>query len=289
MNYLYLFIATFFSAMLTVSARLYQNKNQGRINASLLYSTLVPVFAALGWLVLWCADLAFDIKVLPFALLYGCGYAAFNIGMLGALRFGSTSLTSLVKQMALAGVSVWGMFFWDAPLTLRSGVGIALIAISLALCLLTKEEGKKRNDLLKWLFYACLITVGNAGCAIVQRYQQMAFDYQHKNMFMFFGVLFAALLCVLYSLREDKRDWRAVFCGSWYYPALTGASSVLSNMFILLLIKNNFSPVILYPGMAVGGLMLTIIISLLGFRERIRPLQWCGLAVGAVSLVLLNL
>ena len=49
------------------------------------------------------------------------------------------------------------------------------------------------------------------------------------------------------------------------------------------------SPVILYPGMAVGGLMLTVLFSFFGFKERLRPLQWCGLAAGAVALVLLNL
>jgi len=35
--------------------------------------------------------------------------------------------------------------------------------------------------------------------------------------------------------------------------------------------------------------LVTILITFFGFREKLRPLQWLGLAVGAVSLVLLNL
>ena len=289
MNYIYLFIATTFSAMITIGGRLYNTKTKGVTNVSMLYMMLVPSFAALGWLCLWCIDFSFDIRVLPYAMLYGVGYTLFTVGMLGALDCGSTSLTALVKQVALVGVSFWGFLFWDTALTITSGLGIALIIISLALCLLTNEAKNGKNNLLKWLLFALMVAVGNAGCSIVQRYQQMAFDYQHKNMFMFFGVLFSALVSVIISLREDRANWKSAVKASWLFPAITGLSSVLSNVFILLLVKKEFSPVILYPGVAVGGLMLTIIISLIGFREKIRTLQWLGLAVGAVALVLLNI
>ena len=76
---------------------------------------------------------------------------------------------------------------------------------------------------------------------------------------------------------------------SWPFAFLAGCSGAASNVFILLLVKRQLSPVILYPGTAVGGLMLTTLITFFGFREKLRPLQWLGLAVGAVSLVLLNL
>ena len=106
---------------------------------------------------------------------------------------------------------------------------------------------------------------------------------------MFFGVLFATVVCVVISLREDKKKWGKAFRSSWMFPALTGASSVISNVFILLLVKYKMSPVIIYPGVAVGGLMITILISSTFFREKLRPMQWCGLLVGAVALILLNL
>lgn len=134
-----------------------------------------------------------------------------------------------------------------------------------------------------------MITIGNAGCSIVQRYQQTAFDYQHKNMFMFFGVFFAAITCFLLALKEPRDNWSVAFKTSWVFPCLAGFGTVLCNVFILLLIKYNMSPVIIYPGVAAGGLMFTILISIACFREKLRFAQWCGLLVGAVALVLLNL
>lgn len=289
MTYCYLVMAMTFSAMITISGRLYNNKNEDRANVSNLYNMLVPIFASLGWLVFWVSDFSFEVKVLPYSILYGVCYSCFTIGMLGALKVGSTSLTALVKQVALVGVSVWGFAFWNTSFTLASVIGIILIVISLALCLITKEKQKDSNNTFKWLLFAALITVGNAGCSIIQRYQQMAFDYQYKNMFMFFGVFFASIVCFFLALKEDKSNWGTAFKTSWIFPALTGFSSAISNVFILLLVKYEMSPVIIYPGIAVGGLMITTIISLLCFRERLRLMQWCGLAVGAVALVLLNL
>ena len=64
---------------------------------------------------------------------------------------------------------------------------------------------------------------------------------------------------------------------------------MLSNTFILLMIKAQLSSSIIYPTVAVGGLILTILISLISFKERLRPLQWCGIVIGSVALVLLNL
>lgn len=289
MAYIYLLIAMTFSALLTVVSRIYNNKCRGIENVSALFSLVVSFSAAVSWFVLWCTDFTFDLRVLPYSLLYGVAYTLFTVGMLGAIKTGSTSLTALIKQVALVGVSFWGFAFWDTPITALAITGIVLLILSLFLCLITKEAKNDSYDLHKWLLCAGMITVGNAGASIIQRYQQMAFDYKHKYMFMFFGLLSAFLFCALTALCEDKKNWSRVLKSAWAFPAMAGAATALANVFILLLVNSDMSPAILYPGVAVGGLMITTVISFVFFRERLRPLQWVGLAVGAVSLVLLNL
>jgi len=289
MSYFYLFMAMLFSAAITVGSRFYNQKNQGVDGAAGLYRLLVPCSGILMWFVLWLLEPSFDLRVLPYSLLYSLCYLSFTMGMLGAVKTGSTSLTGLVKQAALAGVSLWGFVFWDTRFTPAVGLGIGFLILSLGLCLITREERSKTYDLRKWLVFAAMVAVGNAGCSIVQRYQQMAFQYQHKNMFMLFSVFFAAVWALLLSIKENKQNWKAAAKTSWPFAFLAGCSGAASNVFILLLVKRQLSPVILYPGIAVGGLMLTILITFFGFREKLRPLQWLGLAVGAVSLVLLNL
>lgn len=289
MLFFYLFLAMVFSAMITFAGRFYDNAPANGTEPPALYSALVALFAALSWGILWCGDFSFALGVLPYSLLYGLGYTSFTIGLLGAIKTGSTSLTALIKQASLVGVSFWGFAFWGAPITLQCCIGIALLLVSLPLCLLTKETKSDSHHLPKWLLFSAMIVVGNAGCSIVQRYQQMAFNYQHKNMFMFFGVLFSFFACALLVLRPLAKHPVALFGKRTVFPAMAGMSSALSNVFILLLIKKEMSSSVLYPGIAVGGLMITTIVAFSVFRERLRPLQWIGLVIGAVGLVLLNL
>ena len=103
------------------------------------------------------------------------------------------------------------------------------------------------------------------------------------------ALAFSSLLCLLLALRENKANWKSTIKRSWLFPALSGGGGALSILFMLLLVKLNMSPVILYPGVAVGGLLITILFSVFLFREKLRPQQWLGLFIGAISLVLLNL
>ena len=288
MNILILFGSMLASAMITVGSRLYRARTEDCADAGALYNFLVPATATLCWLIIFLTDPRLDPHILPYSVGYGVGYTFFTLGILGALRNGSTSVTALVKQLALVGVSIWGFLFWQTPVTVISVIGLILIVISLVLCLLKPEE-KKGYSLAKWAFYAVLITIGNAGCSIIQRYQQNAFDYQYKAAFMLFGVFFSSLVCLGIGLRSQRRDWGKALRRGWYGPCLAGASSAFANTCTLILIKRQMSSTIIYPGIAVGGLILTTLISFFFFREHLRPLAWIGLAVGAVALVLLNL
>ena len=288
MSILLLFCSMLCSAIITVGSRLYRARTEGCEGASGLYNFLVPASATFGWLIVFLTEPSFDVRVLPYAFGYGVGYSCFTLGMLGALKSGSTSVTALVKQLALVGVSFWGFFFWGTKVTLISVIGIVLIVLSLALCLLKREEGQGYH-LGRWAFYALLITVGNAGCSIIQRYQQEAFHYQYKSAFMLFGVLFSAIVCLLLGLRGPRGGWGTALRRGWYGPFLAGISSATANVCILQLIQWQMSSSIIYPGVAVGGLMITTLVSLIFFRERLSVSAWLGLAVGAVALVLLNL
>ncbi len=95
MNVLYLIMAMTFSAMITVDSRLYNQRNRERSHVTCFYNLLASCSASLGWLALFVFDFSFDVGILPYSLIYGFGYTAFTVGMLGALKHGSTSLTGL--------------------------------------------------------------------------------------------------------------------------------------------------------------------------------------------------
>ena len=295
MDYLYLLFGMLGMGGLSVFAAFYNRKNSARTGVSRLYTLLVASFAFLFWCVLYALDFSFEPRVLLYSLFYGVGYATAMLGVIGALGAGSVALTAFVKQFSFVFVSIWGYFFFPGErFTLQAGLGIALIAFSMFLCLVSgkhtpKVEGRPAVT-VKWLLYALMILGGNALCSILQKYQQMAYPGEHKSMMMVFGVGFAVITAAVFTLKEEKTHWRAAAKCSFHFPMLAGACSATLNLSILLLATSvTFSSGFVFSAMAVGGMVVTLLASLIAFREKLSFRQWAGIVIGTGALVFLNI
>ena len=63
----------------------------------------------------------------------------------------------------------------------------------------------------------------------------------------------------------------------------------LRNLFVIFLATSPISPSVIYPVIAVGGLSVSSIFSLVVFKEKLYWWQWLGILVGAVAVVLLSI
>ena len=291
MEYFYLVIATACSSSLSVIASFYNRKNIDRQNVSRLYALMVSIGVFCSWAVIYAFDLSFDPKVLLYSLLYGTCYALAMTGLINALKNGSTVLSEYVKSLSLVFVSVWGFIFWNVSLTVNVAIGLVLIALALFFLL---YKGKNVNVsskpiTLRWALFCLMLLVGNAGCSIVQKYQQMAFNGLHGKQLMFFGTMIAVLVCFIFSIKEDKTNWKMAAKRTGFFPIIAGISSAVLNLLIMILYTTTISTSVIFPVIAVGGLSLTVLVSIFIFKERLKPIQWIGLVVGVVAVALLNI
>ena len=288
MPYLYLLGAVGFVASANIIASFYNRKNEERKDPVPLYNLVYGIVVWLVWTVLYALDFSFEAGVLWYSLGFGVSYAVGVIGMIYALK-GPVALTSLIIQMSLIGTTVWGFMFWDAKFTPLVGVGLVLVVISLCLCLYKgkKEEGKFS---WQWLIAVACGFAGNAGCTIIQRSQQTAFDGAHGNMLMSFATLVSLLVSLVLYLRSDKSESK-VICKSpsVAYPVFGGVSNLLLNVCVMKLATSILPPSLVYPVIAVGGLAVVTLFSLFVFKEKMRWWQWLGIAIGAVAVGLLSL
>ena len=293
-DYLFLFFGMLGMGGLSVFAAFYNRKNRMRPGTSRLYTLMVVIAAFLGWCILYAFDFSFEPKVLLYSAFYGVGYATAMLGMIGALASGSVALTAFVKQFSFVFVSIWGYFVrWDT-FTWKPALGIAVIVLSMILCLVSGKNGKEQTGrpavTLKWVVFASMLLGGNVLCSLLQKYQQIAYPGEHKSMMMLFGVGFAIFFAFLFTLKEDKTHWRAAARDSFHFPLLAGGCSALLNLSILLLANSRvISSGLAFSGMAVGGLALTMIADVVVFRERLTVRQWVGILLGTGALVFLNL
>ena len=288
MNYITLLAAMVASSLLSIMSSLFGRQNTTAKNTSYLYSVVVTFSATITWAFICLVNGEFNSSVLTYSLLYGISYTAAMVGMFKAYQIGSVSLTAFIKQLSLIAVSFWGLLFWGIPLSVNVIIGLMLIIGALYLCFKPDKNAKVKVS-LRWCIYALMLLMGNAGCSIIQKYQQMAFDGNFGNMFMLFGTAAAFLVSLAFYLANFKNKPCGILKRSLFYPVIGGISSALLNLLILLLISSDMLESVIFPGIAVGGLTFTLLFSILIYREKLTKLQWCGISVGIVALVFLNL
>ena len=288
MPYLYLISSVFLAAATNVFGAFFNRKNETEKDSTAFYNLILCSASFLCWLIYYCFDFSFSWKVLPYSMGFGACYALCNIAYIKASKIGPASLTALFISFALLGTTVWGFIFWDAPVTVLGIIGIVLVACSVVLCLYEKKEEDKKFS-WKWLFWALMAFVGNAGCVIVQRTQQMHCNYQHAGMLMAFALLFAVLTNLFLWGRSDRTGDKQRLKTLGALPAMAGVGNFLLNLFVILLAATSLSPALIYPVIGVGELMVTMLFAVSVLKEKLKWWQWIGIAMGAVAILLLSL
>ena len=289
MLYIFLLVAICASASLSIMSKLFSEINDGKKNISSFYTALAVFSALVSWGVVCLVKGELEWRVIGYSLAYGLFYVTAMIGVFNAYKTGSTSLTAFVKQLSLIGVAFWGFIFWDIPIEINVVIGIVLIVVALYLCF-KKDRGEGAPIVsFKWVMYSSMLLLGNIGSSVVQKYQQMHFGGENGSIFMLFGMCIAFAVCVFLYLKGEKCRVREIKKVSLICPVVAGMSSMVLNLFTLALISSPMSESIIFPGIAVGGMILTILFSAVIYREKLRAVRWIGLLIGSVALVFLNL
>ena len=286
MPYLILIFSTLCVSSSSLIGSLYNRKNEGRTGADGIYNLILTLSALAVWGIASCFSFRFHLPTLLFSLGFGLSYAITHFSTLRALRYGSVSMTSLASQFSLIGTAIWGVLFWGDDLAWTGMVGLVLVAFSLVLCLRNTNEEKTVDK--KWLFYALLMLLGNMGCVVIQKSQIRAYGEEYGNMLMLFAMLFSSLVVFVAFLRSDKRDIKPILKKSAHLPVLAGVCNAVLNLCVVYMAMRLPSGLV-YPVIAVGGIGICVLASMLFFREKISRIQWLGLAVGTVAVLFLSI
>lgn len=287
--YIYLISSVMFVASTNIIGTIYNRKNAGRRGLAPLYNLLLLSAVVVCWMVMFLTDRSYDVAVIPYALVFCLCYTLAMVGTINALKTGPVMLTSLFGQLSLIGVSVWGFFFWNETFSAITGVGLALTAVALWLCLYRGRSSEQVKFTPSWFGYVLLVFLGNAGCSIAQRTQQIDFAGQYGNFMMLTATGVSLVVFLVTYLVSDRSDTRTIVRCSWYLPMLAGLSNAMLNLFVIFMATSPLSPSLIYPVIAVGSLIVITLVSLFIFKDKMKWWQWCGVALGAVATGLLSL
>ena len=284
--YLFLLGAICCSAFLSITATVFNKMNKTGKNFSGLYNLIVTISSFAVWTVVYLKDASFSPLVLLYSFVFGIFYVSAFIGLFKAMGFGSASLTSFIKQLSLILVALWGLAFWNNPISVTVSVGIALVLVSLWFCFKPSRTDKTS---VKWFIFSAVLLIGNAGCSIVQKYQQIHFNGEHGGLLMFGATASSVLFCIILYLRGERPKISDMPRFSLPLPIIAGVSSAMLNVFVLRLIASPLSESVFFPIIGVGGITLTTLFSVGVYKERLTVSKWIGLVIGIVAIVFLNI
>jgi len=295
----YLFaIGPMSSALQSVSAK-YYNIKTARVNV--FCNTLFKAIgAALFFLVLNSFKMSYNPVTLLCGIGFGVCYALCTMFDLMALKIGPVSLTAMFLNFSLVMPVLFGIFFYKEYPSYLFYIAFVILMASILLITLKKSDGETKEASVnpKWFLYATLALLLNGGCCTIQTFHQRywqgkGMEGHCKSEFMLYAMIFVILFCAVGTFITMNKGWERkeridTVKNSAIYGGVTGLLNGALNLCTMIAVLH-FDAKIVFPIMCGGALIVTILMSLILFKEKMTVKQWIGVGLGAVAIVLLNM
>lgn len=297
MNYLILLAAALASGGQTVTGKLFNGKNPPELTTQLLYNLIFVAACTALFAVISLFDFSFHAGTLLYSVIFGLCYFMTQFGFIMALKYGLGSISTVILQVSLIATVIYGLIFWDETLTIVMGIGIVLVIVAVVLCVMPKRvktETEKMSvrpekaDLKKWTIFMSMAFIGNAACTIIQKVHQLEFGGRYKNMLMLFAMLIVLIISIVaYAIGRKNAPCLCVR-KTLILPAVAGGLNVLINCAVMYLATRLDSGVV-YPVILIGGIAVSVALSLIILKERLSGRQWLGIMLSIAAILMLVL
>lgn len=236
-----------------------------------------------------------------YAVLFALSYFFAVFGLTMAIKTGPLSITALIESYSMIVASIYGVIFLHEPITPFMIAGFILLVISLTLVNYEKkakedEPKEKTNGIsLKWIIFVSIGFIGNGFCTVVQKMQQVWSEntyglgqFLYSNEMMILGLLIAVVAFIICSFIMERKDIKEVAQKGWAPAIGRGLSNGCANLFSIL-VMTMMAVSLANAVIAAGCVILSAIISVVIYKEKLNVYQWIGIGIGVVSLVFLNI
>lgn len=245
----------------------------------------VAAFFCLIFLIFSGQPLRASTPVVLLAVGGGVGGAIAYFCFLSALRIGNYALTISIYTMTFLIPVVFSIIFWKRPLggVLAAGIGCIVVGIAMITTAGSGKEEKKTGLWLKWILFlgAAFFLTG-----IPQLSQAAAARLEAINLWFYLFLAFTAgaLAFGLYFFFKKIHLRSSVY----YFGGLAALGSVAGNFFTLRALSK-LPETVVFPVSLSAPVIAAVLLSILFFREKIKPLGYLGILIGLVGIILLAL
>ncbi len=257
-------------------------------NSPFLFTAFGALFSGLFFLCYNKFQFSLDKHTLIMSVAFSVCYIVCDVTALLAIKCGSISLTSMFGSFSLLLPALFGIVYWKESVKPLFWIGILLFCISIVLVNINLKEKSKTS--LIWLILVAFTFFGNGGCSILQTYHQKTGGADFKAEFMIIAMAFVFVSNAVISLFTLKKEVVTYSKRALFWSLLYGLLNAGVNLGVMVLSSGGIiNQSIFFPVISVGSLVLVMISSVFLFKEKLDKIQYAGIAVGIISIVLLQI
>lgn len=248
-----------------------------------MFSAFSSIAAMLMFVATSGGKLTFETSIFWYSIAFAAAYMAATVGLVFALRFGSLAITSLIMSYSLIIPTLYGIIFLDENIGTVGIIGVIMLCLSLLLLNAKKDQAKLS---VKWFVFLVMAFIGNGMCSTIQKIQQLNSGGLYKSEFMIIALAISAIVLLVVSFAAEKKESSLKLLIKYSVP--NGLFNGAVN-FLVMVLTGLIPNAILFPSMSAGGIVLSLVMALFIYKERLSVRQIIGYVIGVTSVVLLNL
>tara|TARA_R110000751_G_scaffold7805_2_gene31426 strand:+ start:7161 stop:8024 length:864 start_codon:yes stop_codon:yes gene_type:complete len=214
--------------------------------------------------------------------------AIFNVMALTAQRNG-LSVASVASKMSVVIPIIFGLFFYNESLGWQKALGIILALIAVYLASLKTKTDQRFSIKTLWLPIVLFLGSGTIDTSI--KYIETTYLADNgipifsATIFFIAGVIGIGLLSAKAIQKQFTFDPKSIVSG-----IILGVVNYYSiYMLLKALNAENFESSTIFTVNNVAIVMLTTLIGLLMFKERLLTKNWIGIGIAILSIILVTL
>lgn len=264
--------------------------NEKHDKGGFIFTAIVSLFSMLFFLF---ADiigdsngLQFNLPLVMYGIFAGIAFCLASFLTYIALGCGSYVLSRLILSYGILITIIYGLCTGET-LSVFGWIGVGLILVSLYL---VKGNDSEENvkPTKKWIITISLSVAFAGVFSVLQRHQQIQFSNLYDNEFMVVTLGVSALSLFIIGLVKDGKDLGYILKHGGLYSMGAGLSNGATNL--LTLYVYTISPVSFVSPFSAGvSILISFILSKIIFKEKFSKLQYAGVLLGGIALVLFNL
>ena len=253
------------------------------------------LFGTLVWCVcLFIANggrLHFDTTALLWGCVYGVTQALFILFKTAAMNSGPVSITTLIGNCSLVVSVVVCFILWNEPISLADMIGLALLMLGLTLATYKKSNGTFTK---KWAVLSFLFLVLGAGVGITFKAFGKSGGTAYTSDMMIvaaFVMLISYTAICLFTGGFASKSNKYTKKEKRLFIILALVSGLLSCLYnrLNIYLSGILDGVIFFPSFNGGVVVLSTVVSMIIFNEKLSVKQLLGLLLGISGICIIGI